>query len=149
MKKRLVKIEFIFLILMLFINTINIYAMNTSSNYMIAVDPPGLYVWSPFLYSISPIVFKSIVALGKISLIFMLISLVKHNDMKFTLIYIAMYIISAITLKIAKTESVGIIHISKLKYIILLAISIILRIVMIVYPIRKIVKQPHIEQRKN
>ena len=103
MNKKVVKISIIFLILMLFINTINIYALDISGNYeIIDVDPPGLYVWSPFLYSISPIIFKIIGALGIISLVCILISLAKHDDIKFALKYFVMYIVSAITLKLQK-----------------------------------------------
>ena len=115
--------------------------MNMNFETMVLKDPPGLYVWSPELYEISPSIFKSIYILGTISIIFIAIVLVKKRSIKFALINFALYIISIITLNLAKEESLNLIYIDKTKYILTISISMILRIIIVFNAIIKIIRK--------
>ena len=143
MKKALKIFSILFLVLILWV--IQIYAI--SDNTMlegitdILIDPPGLYISSPFLYNISPIVFNTMIALGIISII--IVILTKNKNRKFIVIYILMYVISGlINIKLNAVYNAASLMIKSefIKYVVMLITCIILRLIMVMYPIIKLVK---------
>ena len=129
------------LIIIVILSINNCMAISTDFSNIIMEDPPGLYISSPFLYNISPIVFNSMIVLGIISII--IVILTKNKNIKFIAIYILMYVISGlINIKLsASYNAASLMSKSKfIKYIIMMVIGIILRLTMIIYPIIKLVK---------